>query len=41
VAEFANDKGNLALLADALSVPQLVNSADVPRPFDKADNASR
>jgi len=29
---FANDKRNLALLADALKVPQQVNSPNSPRP---------
>jgi hypothetical protein len=40
LAEFASDKGNLALLADALKVPQQVNSPDVPRPLNEADGSS-
>ena len=32
LAEFASDKGNLALLADALKVPQQVNGPNSPRP---------
>jgi hypothetical protein len=30
LAEFTSDKGNLALLVDALKVPQLVNRSDTP-----------
>ena len=40
LAEFASDKGNLALLADALEVSQVVNSPDVPRPLNEAGDSS-
>ena len=33
-------KANLALLADALEVSQVVNSPDVPRPLKEAGESS-
>jgi hypothetical protein len=40
LANFVADKGTLALLADALKVPQLVNSPDVSRPLNEAGDSS-